>query len=57
MRLIMLFLALTVALTAAPQSTMPLITVKQKVVKPRVPKGRKSKVKGHKAPKVRRRTR
>ena len=63
MRMIMLFLAITVALSAAPSQTTWVIPVKQKVVRQRgglsakAPKNRKNKVKGRKAPKPRRQTR
>ena len=65
MRMIMPFLALTVALSAAPSPTTRVIPVKQKVVRQRTPRGlagkapknRRNKVKGRKAPKPRRQTR
>lgn len=65
MRMIMLFVALTAALSAATWQTTRVIPVKQKVVRQRAqgglsakaPKNRKNKVKGRKAPKPRRQTR
>ena len=57
MRLMLLSLLVVVAASAAPRPSAALQPVKQKVAKPRIPKNRKSKVKGRKAPKPQKRKR